>query len=453
MKHLFDNNTTKRINPAFAEDKAFPFFKSVYSSHPNLFNSHHGCHQLKILFSTLISIEEIRGTIKRSNASSTPSPLDQIPYRILKRCPSLVHALFNLYNQCWQTFTIPQAWRTASIRLIAKGSVKDDPSSPSNFRPIALTSCIGKIFTSILKSRWSTYMLENEYLDPSIQKAFMRATPGCTKHHLKLASILADAKRKHKSLTVAWLDLANAYSSVHHSLIDFALHHYHAPSQFCNVVASLYSGLSARVSTDAWTTPSFPFNIGVYQGDPLSGVIFNTVINTLVDTLNLKKNLGYCLSPSHQVNLLQYADDTCIIASSPAAAQSLLDSTSEWLQLSDMKAKVSKCHYLHNKSSSGTLTNPHLTCLNEPIRYVANRSINFLGLPIQFPKDCNRAKSQLKSLLQSMLEVVDETTLTRKQKVKIYSLGICPRLNWLLTIYEFSLSWVKRQLEATATKP
>ena len=82
-------------------------------------------------------------------------------------------------------------------------------------------------------------MLENEYLDPSIQKAFMRATPGCTEHHLKLASILADAKRKKKSLTVAWLDLANAYGSVHHSLIDFALHHYHAPSHFCNVVASL----------------------------------------------------------------------------------------------------------------------------------------------------------------------------------------------------------------------
>ena len=141
------------------------------------------------------SIEEIRSTIIRSNASSTPSPLDQIPYRILKRCPSLVHAVFKLYNQCWQTSTIPQAWKTASIRVIAKGSAKDDPSSPSNFRPIALTSYIRKIFTSILKSRWSTYMLENEYLDPSIQKAFIRATPGCTEHHLKLASILANAKK------------------------------------------------------------------------------------------------------------------------------------------------------------------------------------------------------------------------------------------------------------------
>ena len=227
----------------------------------------------------------------------------------------------------WQTSTVPQAWKTATIRLIAKGSAKDDPSSPSNFRPMALTSCIGKIFTSILKSRWFTYMLENEYLNLSIQKAFMRATPGCTEHHLKLASILANAKKEAQIINSCLARSSKWYGSVHHSLIDFSLHRYHAPSHFCNVVASLYSGLSARVSTDAWTTPSFLLNIGVYQGDPLSGVIFNTVINTLVDTLNLKKDLGYSLSPSHQVNLLQYADDTCIIASSPAAAQSLLDST------------------------------------------------------------------------------------------------------------------------------
>ena len=111
-----------------------------------------------------------------------------------------------------------------------------------------------------------------------------------------------------------------------------------------------------------------------------------------------------------------------------------------------MKAKVPKCHSLHIKSSSGTLNDPLLTCSNEPIKYIANPSISFLGLPIQFSKDYNRAKSQLKSLLQSMLKVVDETPLTRKQKVEIYS------LNWLLTIHEFPLSWVERQLEATVNR-
>ena len=140
----------------------------------------------------------------------------------------------------------------------------------------------------------------------------MQATPGCTEHHSKLATILADTKKKHKSRSVVWLVLANAYGSVHHSLIQFSLRHYHAPLQFCRLVQSLYTGLSASVTTKEWSTPIFPLNIGVFQGDPLSVVNFNTVINTLVDTLKVHRDQGYSLTPGHQVNLLQYAHDTCV---------------------------------------------------------------------------------------------------------------------------------------------
>ena len=41
-------------------------------------------------------------------------------------------------------------------------------------------------------------MTANKYLDASVQKAFMPTTPGCTEHHLKLAIILGDAKKKQK---------------------------------------------------------------------------------------------------------------------------------------------------------------------------------------------------------------------------------------------------------------
>ena len=131
------------------------------------------------------------------------------------------------------------------------------------------TSCVGKLFTTILRNCWLSYMTTNGYLDSSVQKAFMKATPGCIKHQSKLAAILAEARKTHKSLTVCWLDLANAYGSVHHSLIQFSVQHYHAPAQFCNILQSLYSGLLGTI-------------ISVYQGDPLSVVISNTVINTFV---------------------------------------------------------------------------------------------------------------------------------------------------------------------------
>ena len=41
--------------------------------------------------------------------------------------------------------------------------------------------------------------------------------------------------------------------------------------------------------------------------------------------------------------------------------------------------------------------------------------------------------------------------MTMKQKLKLYQLWVSPRLNWLLTIHQFPMIWVERELEATAT--
>ncbi len=68
----------------------------------------------------------------------------------------------------------------------------------------------------------------------------MPATPGCIEHHCKLARILKEARSRHRSIAVAWLDLANAYGSVDHSLIQFSLNHYHAPSKFSSIVDRVY---------------------------------------------------------------------------------------------------------------------------------------------------------------------------------------------------------------------
>ena len=170
-------------------------------------------------------------------------------YAILKKCPSLHLALLDLYNCCWRESVVPDAWKIAVIKLLPKPSATDDPSNPSNFRPIALTSCIGKIFTTVLQRRWLRFMLDNRFMDSSLQKAMLPAIPGCLEHHCKLAGLLADARHKHRSVAVCWLDLANAYGSVHHSLIDFTLKHYHAPDQFQLMVSALYTGLSAQIST------------------------------------------------------------------------------------------------------------------------------------------------------------------------------------------------------------
>ena len=77
----------------------------------------------------------------------------------------------------------------------------------------------------------------------------------------------------------------------------------------------------------------------------------------------------------------------------------------------------------------------------------------FLGLAMQVPKDIVSAQSKLKSLLQSMPTAVDEAPPTHQEtEAQTHSLGIRPRLNWLLSINEFPMPWIERHLEALATR-
>ena len=74
----------------------------------------------------------------------------------------------------------------------------------------------------------------------------------------KLAAILSAAKKAKRSLAVVWIDIANAFGSVHHSLIQFALRHYYALIQFCSLPQSWYSDLSTKVLSQNGSLASVP---------------------------------------------------------------------------------------------------------------------------------------------------------------------------------------------------
>ena len=425
-KILDDDNYTS-VQPSFSKPEAQSFFTDVYSTTPKSFTRPLWMPEPPLptvpMVTSEFTEEEVRHIILKSKSASTPSPADQVPYVVLKKCPSLIPALLHIFNSCWGLQRVPEAWKVGVIRLLGKKKAEDDPSKPNNFRPIALTSCIGKVFTSLLKQRWMSYMVGNNYLNTAVQKAFVDGVPGCTEHHLKLLSTINDARRKHKSLCICWLDLANAFGSVHHDLIRFSLEHYHAPQAMINTTCNLYRDLTGVVSTDAWQTDPFHLQVGVYQGDPLSVLVFNTVMNTLVDTITKSHaDLGYSLGASSH-NLLQYADDTSLIADGPSSCQTLLTTTEAWLEWSGMKANIPKCVSLAVRASSGKPYDPKLTLNGEVIPYIGDSTFHFLGAPVCIHGTEIQAREGLLRKLTSLLEKVDATLVSRQQKLKLYKLA------------------------------
>ena len=326
---LEEENDLNNVQPTCSAEKAHAFFSAEYASSNHTFSRpewmppapepQHRFHCDEILE------EELGRALKRARSGSSPSPKDQVPYRVLKECPAVITPLLHIFNLCWSTGKIPQQWKQAVIRLIPKSSAKDSPQDLSCFRPIALTSCIRKLYTSILKHRLMRFMTNSNYIDSVTQKVFMEGVPGCTEHQYKLWQAILDARRSQRNITVCWLDLVNAFGSIHQNLISYALWHYHLLGHFIRTIQSLYFGLTAVISTKEWESQPVHLARGLFQGDPLSSAIFNVIINLYLDTISSEcSHNGYRFSSSHhQMPVLQYEDDTCLTANSKANCQTI----------------------------------------------------------------------------------------------------------------------------------
>lgn len=97
------------------------------------------------------------------------------------------------------------------------------------FRMISLLSVEGKIFFSVMTTRLTEYVRENKYIDTSVQKGGIPGVPGCLEHTGVVLQLLREARENKGNLVVLWLDLANAYGSIPHRLLEKALQKHHVP--------------------------------------------------------------------------------------------------------------------------------------------------------------------------------------------------------------------------------
>ena len=121
--------------------------------------------------------------------------------------------IFNIFSSCAQKGKVPVVWRHAFSNFIPKVEFPD-ATIIGNFREIALLNVEGKLFFSLVSSRFYNHIVHrNRFIDQSVQKGCMEGVPGCWEHMSMLWDTLKDAKVSRRSVSTIWLDVANAYGS------------------------------------------------------------------------------------------------------------------------------------------------------------------------------------------------------------------------------------------------
>ena len=71
-------------------------------------------------------------------------------------------------------------------------------------------------------------------------------------------------------------------------------------------------------------------------------------------------------------------------------------------------------------------------------------------MPVNLMSITNHQETLCANLLD-LLNCVDSSPITVKQKIRLYRYGICPRLTWSFRVLELPISWIKLVLESKAT--
>ena len=262
-----------------------------------------------------------------------------------------------MFNKCGQEQKIPNLWKSAHTVLIYK---KEDNNDPSNFRPIALQSCMYKLFVAIVSDRISKWANNNNLLS-DCQKSF-RQGEGCYEHTFVLQSIVKDARNNGKRLSIAWLDLQTAFGSVPHEAIHATLSHMGFPLELIDLIKDLYTNTFSTFQTNEGVTNLIPILAGVKQGCPLSPILFNLTVELLIRAVltkakeKTKERINEIPATIFGIpfSILVYADDLVLVSRSNKGLQQLLDVAGLSATVLGLIFKPAKCATLSLDCKGGT---------------------------------------------------------------------------------------------------
>lgn len=229
---------------------------------------------------------------------------DGIPNELIKIAESLLTpVLAKIFENCLTLGYFPTAWRTATTAILRKHD-KDDYSDAGAYRPIALLSCLGKVFETVIARRLTHWAETHRILAQGHMGG--RRQHSTDDAFVILTSWVYQKWREGKIVSGIFLDVKSAYPSVHRKRLADVLVKKACPEYIIRQVEEYLEDRTTDLRLQDFLSEKFRVDDGLPQGSPLSVILYIIYNSSLLISLDIDKksdkiSLGFIDDVTHLV--------------------------------------------------------------------------------------------------------------------------------------------------------
>ena len=412
------NNSGDLINDRVTQANMFNnYFSSVFTKEDlhnipiptNLFNDLE-CNSLHEIF---ISEKMVLEKLEKLNINKSQGPDEIHPKLLYELRYQLAKPLTALFKNSVTRGEVPGDWRDANVTPIHK---KGSKAKPENYRPVSLTSVVGKLLESIVKENVVQH-LDKFNLINSSQHGFTTGR-SCLTNLLDFLENATKELDEDKALDLVYLDFAKAFDKVPYCRLFKKIEAHGIGGSVLNWVQSWLRDRRQRVCVDREYSGWEQVTSGVPQGSVLGPILFVIYINDLDSELVSK--IG------------KFADDTkmCKGITNLEDAHTLqedLNKLSKWSADWQMEFNTDKCSVIH----VGKNNIKHQYSLCNKVLKASSREAD-LGIimndSLKFSEQCN---SVVKGA-NSILGLIRRTIKNKSKRIitQLYKTLVRPKLEY-----------------------
>uniref|UniRef100_A0A3B5R9A6 Reverse transcriptase domain-containing protein n=1 Tax=Xiphophorus maculatus TaxID=8083 RepID=A0A3B5R9A6_XIPMA len=218
-----------------------------------------------------------------NNAKQSTPGKDGVCYVMLKDFKySSLTVILKLFNLIWMTGRIPVEWKQSVIIPILKPG--KNATDPSNYRPIALTSQLGKIMEKIVTDRLY-YFIESKNKFCPFQSGFRKGR-NTMDAVLCLESEVRKAQANKELVIAVFFDIEKAYDMLWKEGLLIKLGKIGIGGKIYNWILDFLFGREIEVRVGVNFSSRYAVENGTPQGSVCSPILFNIMINDIFDEID-----------------------------------------------------------------------------------------------------------------------------------------------------------------------